>query len=147
MSNIFNQIYSTPIPAAVTSGLVFSQIKKPSANGKAPIRVKAGIFGTAFALGSYMMYDNDYKNGAGFTAVWSTLYLLAHRKSPNRGFMGTLLIGAAAINGIGYAIGFARAPESRNSGPYSGSTLDLPDHVPPSPIDASSSTSPGSTLT
>lgn len=43
-----------------------------------PTNVSSLVFGLALAAGGYMTYDGDYANGAGFSMVWSALYLLAN---------------------------------------------------------------------
>lgn len=38
-------------------------------------------FGTAFAIGGFIIYDGDLTNGAGFTSAWSLLYLMVNGTS------------------------------------------------------------------
>lgn len=130
MSLRFSEIYSTPVPAAFTAGLLFTQIRRPGA-------IKAGAFGSAFLLGSWMMYDGDYKNGAGFTAVWSTLYLMANRRAFGRKLVPTIAVGLAAANAVGYAIGFARPSSSSPGG-----GLGVPEFIEPPSVPERASSAP-----
>lgn len=116
-SSIINQqtydaIMRKGIPSGVASGLAISGLqRKPIVNGKVlvPSKLSAGVFGAAFGLGTFMMLDGDYKNGSGFTAVWSTLYLMANRNSFGKNFYASTLWGLAALNAVGYAIEFTKA--------------------------------------
>lgn len=105
-------LYATPLPAATTAGLALSQMRPPA-------RAQAGLFGSAFALGAWMMYDGDYHNGAGFTAVWSALYVLAQRRAVGRRLVPTVLASVAAANAVGYAIGFSHSGRARPPAPAS----------------------------
>lgn len=102
----------TGIPAGLASGVALSGLQRQAlVNGQhlIPSKLSVGVFGAAYGLGTWMMVDGDYKNGAGFTAVWSTLYLMANRKTLGRGLYASSLWSLAAFNAIGYAVEFTRA--------------------------------------
>ena len=101
------------IPAGMASGLAISGLQRqPVINGQKlfPSKMSCGVFGAMFGLGTFMIADGDYKNGAGFTAVWSTLYLMANCRSFTRGLFPATLAGVAVFNAIGYATEFTKAP-------------------------------------
>ncbi|EGV61231.1 hypothetical protein PSN45_001508 [Yamadazyma tenuis] len=70
-----------------------------------PTRVSCFLFGFTNLLGSYMIYDNELENGAGFTFAWSTLYLLvnggASIKSAIRGRVVPLGLSVLALGNVG----------------------------------------------
>lgn len=108
----YEMIMRKGIPAGLASGLALTGIqRRPIVNGTPliPSKMSAGFFGAAFGLGTFMIIDGDYKNGAGFTAVWSTLYLMANRKTLGKNMFSTSLWGLAALNAVGYAIEFTKA--------------------------------------
>lgn len=109
----FEQTMRYGIPAGLASGLAVAGLQRqPIINGQRllPSKLSCGVFGTAFGLGTFMMADGDYKNGSGFVAVWSTLYLMANRQSFLRGTYPTAMMGLAAFNAVGYAVEFTKAP-------------------------------------
>lgn len=116
----------TGYPVAVASGLSFAGLLRQKLVNGLPLRpskLACGGFGAAFGLGTLMMYDGDYRDGAGFTAVWSTLYLMASKKTFARGVYPSALWLLAGSNAIGYAIEFARTPPNP--------TAELPMFPPP----------------
>ncbi|KAI5969588.1 hypothetical protein CANMA_001251 [Candida margitis] len=67
------------IPNSGTSGSSFAFHKKLAASQ--PTRLSCTLFGSAMALGTYMMIDGDPLNASGFNFAWSTLYLIVNGKS------------------------------------------------------------------
>lgn len=70
-----------------------------------PTRVSCFTFGITNLIGSYMIYDNDMEDGAGFTFAWSTLYLLvnggASIKSMVRGRIAPVGLSILALGNAG----------------------------------------------
>lgn len=100
-------------PAAASSGLALAGLLRQQLVNGLPLRPSKFTclgFGSAFGLGTWMMYDGDYRNGAGFTAVWSTLYLMASKKTFARGIYPSTLWLLVGSNAISYAVEFARTP-------------------------------------
>ncbi|VVT45967.1 uncharacterized protein SAPINGB_P000980 [Magnusiomyces paraingens] len=82
-----------------------------------------GIVGFSLAqiLGGYMIYDDDLINGAGFSSVWSALYLLAYGR-PAVKSVRPLPLGLAAMAGFN-AVYYGRHfffPKNRASLPENG---------------------------
>ncbi|CCG23175.1 hypothetical protein CORT_0D03320 [Candida orthopsilosis Co 90-125] len=67
------------IPNSGTSGSSFAFHKTLAASR--PTRLSCTLFGSAMALGTYMMIDGDPLNASGFNFAWSTLYLIVNGKS------------------------------------------------------------------
>ena len=63
------------------------------------------LFGAANALGSYIIYDGDVTNGAGFTFAWLTLYLIVNGRpsfrSMLRGRMSPVALSVLALGNAG----------------------------------------------
>lgn len=59
------------------------------------------LFGAASLIGSWMIYDDDLESGSGFTAAWSTLYLVLNGKASmgwiRYGKMWPLLVSGVAL--------------------------------------------------
>lgn len=62
-----------------TSGSLFKFGAKVAKAG--PTRLLCFAFGAANLLGSWMMYDGDETNAAGFNFAWSTLYVIVNGRS------------------------------------------------------------------
>ncbi|SCU90806.1 LAMI_0E03664g1_1 [Lachancea mirantina] len=97
---VVTSLGSSPLPALVNSALLFvtpmvSPAVKVDASGGVfrslggftgilgsgtksigPSNKTVALFGTAQALGSWMIYDGDVQSGSGFLAAWSALYLI-----------------------------------------------------------------------
>ena len=67
------------IPNSGTSGSSFAFHKTLAASR--PTRLSCTLFGSAMALGTYMMIDGDPLNASGFNFAWLTLYLIVNGKS------------------------------------------------------------------
>ncbi|CCF60198.1 hypothetical protein KAFR_0J01310 [Kazachstania africana CBS 2517] len=84
---LVSPIISPPVDIAITSNgksrLLFknlsSQTRRIGLTGK-----NALLFGTAQALGSWMIYDDDVESGSGFIMAWSTLYMIVNGKGSLR---------------------------------------------------------------
>ncbi|KAF8000184.1 Protein of unknown function DUF2416 [Metschnikowia aff. pulcherrima] len=70
-----------------------------------PTRATCLLFGAANALGSYIIYDGDVTNGAGFTFAWLTLYLIVNGRpsfrSMLRGRMSPVALSVLALGNAG----------------------------------------------
>ncbi|ODV60632.1 Aim19p ASCRUDRAFT_16638, partial [Ascoidea rubescens DSM 1968] len=116
------QYTATPYPAWFSSVSIFltpfinrkilsHRVKENKATTKLmiPVGTFSSIFyGSAFALAGFIIQDGDVTNGAGFTFVWSTLYLLVHGRKSLAGlrygqpwplFLATTLAGNAILHG------------------------------------------------
>ena len=75
-------VKSRPLPAVPNSGTSGSSYAlQQSLSLAKPTRTTCAFFGGALALGTYMMYDGDPLNAAGFNFAWSSLYLIVNGKS------------------------------------------------------------------
>lgn len=95
----------TPLPAAAASASLFSMLPKAMKNNVYRPAQKSLIgFGTAFAIGGFIIYDGDLTNGAGFTSAWSILYLMVNGKPTLKQLRpGPVLVsGLIAINAVNY---------------------------------------------
>lgn len=72
------------------------------------------LFGIASLAGSWIIFDGDLESGCGFTAAWSSLYLLTNGKSALKwikygkvwpAFVSGLVLGNAAMYGRRYLTG------------------------------------------
>lgn len=70
-----------------------------------PTKASCFTFGITNLIGSYMIYDHDIEDGAGFTFAWSSLYLLvnggASIKSLIRGRVAPLGLSILALGNAG----------------------------------------------
>lgn len=70
---------ANPKPVASNLGSVGGSYKFSMALAAAkPSRISCFGFGAASALGGWILFDGDLLNGTGFSAAWSTLYLLVN---------------------------------------------------------------------
>lgn len=102
----YDKIMRTGAPVVTSAALTLNgALLKPPV----PSKIGALGFGGALALGAWMIYDSDYKNGAGFTSVWSTLYLMTNAKKMRGGYARMLGL-LATFNAVAYAVEFVRTP-------------------------------------
>ncbi|CAN6619003.1 hypothetical protein TRVA0_007S02586 [Trichomonascus vanleenenianus] len=95
----------TPLPAALAAASLFASY--PIAARKPNFRPAKGSilgFGTAFALGGFIIYDGDLTNGAGFASAWSILYLMVNGKPALKSMRPwpVAISGLVAFNAINY---------------------------------------------
>ncbi|KAJ8141388.1 hypothetical protein OXX80_011604 [Metschnikowia pulcherrima] len=94
----------TAIASKIGSSGGSSSFSKSSTLTK-PTRATCLLFGAANALGSYIIYDGDVTNGAGFTFAWSTLYLIVNGRpsfrSMLRGRMSPVALSVLALGNAG----------------------------------------------
>lgn len=76
---IYNS-WSAAISSRISPVSPIASSKQPKLLQVGPKPASVALFAAANLLGGYMTYDGDYINGAGFTSVWSALYLLVNGK-------------------------------------------------------------------
>lgn len=112
-ASTFQQLYrysATPYPALIQSALllVTPLVSSPQRQSVAPHSTAGGagsfvssskinqigpsplsslLFGSAFALGSWIIYDGDVDSGSGFITAWSTLYMIVNGRGSFKGIL------------------------------------------------------------
>lgn len=76
MTPIISPAVVSPISVAERSvgSRIFNSFTRPKYMG--PTTKVALLFGSAQALGAWMIYDGDLESGCGFISAWSSLYLI-----------------------------------------------------------------------
>ena len=95
--------------AASAAGAALKGYRTPKIVSAYPSNMQVAVFGAFTALGGFMCYDNDPKNGSAVVGVWSLLYVLANAKKSmwNLKFMPKALTGMALVNAALYGGKFA----------------------------------------
>ncbi|KAG7194396.1 uncharacterized protein KQ657_004609 [Scheffersomyces spartinae] len=107
--------------ALVLEGTLGDSVKFAKAlAAQRPTKTSCLAFGATSLLGGWIIYDGDILNGAGFTAVWSTLYLLVNGsssiKSVLRGRISPLALSTLALGNAGvYGLQFVYPSGSSTS--------------------------------
>lgn len=104
MDNL-RDLSKSPLPAwSFAAALGLSPLYRPIELPKMrayPSNVQVAVFTAFTALGGFITYDNDPKDGAAVVGVWSTLYALSNFKRAlwNLKFGPKFLVGLAVANG------------------------------------------------
>ncbi|KAH3676217.1 hypothetical protein WICPIJ_009177 [Wickerhamomyces pijperi] len=86
-------------------GSFLSSAAKVKQIGPSPL--SSLLFGSAFALGSWIIYDGDVDSGSGFITAWSSLYLIVNGRGTLKGVLRgkpwpLLLAGVSGVNALIY---------------------------------------------
>lgn len=116
----YKKFLQSGAPAALTSGALAAGLARGPAYNKAPLKpstASCAAFGGIYALGAWMIYDGDYRNGSGFIATWSAIYTLVNGKSLLKGGLYSKSMTALVLfTGINYANEFIQTPPYNREG-------------------------------
>lgn len=77
-----SMLFATPLltsqPVAVQNSASSGLFRSLKVKHIGPTTVSSVLFGSAMALGSWIMYEGDVESGSGFITAWSSLYLVVN---------------------------------------------------------------------
>ncbi|ODV75823.1 Aim19p CYBJADRAFT_3347 [Cyberlindnera jadinii NRRL Y-1542] len=95
----------TRMNADVNRGVLFKTAKRLRVG---PTTVSSVLFGSAMALGSWIMFEGDVESGSGFITAWSSLYLIVNGRQMFNGLryarvwpvvLSSVALGEAVLHG------------------------------------------------